>query len=178
MKVWTVTSWTSKGCLSVVPSLGFYLPLQSLPATPTLNITTHMPLTAACHALLPFTYVSESAHHLPSPNFTLPSKPNIFWRVSSDVFFSRNVLWASKSGSGFHSPDSINTQDISISHCTKLMVCMSNLFNTVWASWGPSLCFSASLYPGHSHLVEENLSDWINEWMTENLSWHHDYSAH
>lgn len=38
--------------------------------------------------------------------------------------------------------------------------CVSNSLNTVWTSWGPSLCFHISLYPWHNHLLKY----WMNEW--------------
>lgn len=38
--------------------------------------------------------------------------------------------------------------------------CMSDSLNTVWTSWGPSLCFHISLYPWHNHLLKY----WMNEW--------------
>lgn len=142
----------------MVPSLGFYSPPQALFHIPILtHLYSHASKQLAKLCFL--SCVSESARHLPTHlNFTMPNELNICWRVSSDVFFSRNVLWSAKSGQGFHSLDFINTQDKPFSTPISWLVCQIPLLQCELLE--DPACVFISLYPWHSHLLKYQMNEW------------------
>lgn len=142
-------------------------PPQSRPPFLVSHITTHKHLNITCHRLLQFSCVSEGALSS-SSSFILPSEWNIFWRFSSNISLSRNFLWSPKSGLRSHSPDSIDTQAISLTEQPSKFICRIILLQYELLK-DPVCAFVHLCILGTNVYWKKN--KWLNIYMNENLYW-------